>query len=431
MLSKTSPHRPACRQRASSVAWPLARRMRRRAQQPFARNSVHQPVVERVNYTLDLTTGNGGLALANSGGWPAGSRRWTCATATASRSTTPPQRPPRAARGRRGRRPLRRCTRASDAPVTAGTSPPARRASSSPATRPACRAAPTGRASPTRTRTTAVSTNFGCAINTNLAAMVADPAGSGPRRTDTERHRDHELEPRRSTAYRKRTPTGAGGLKASSIDSKRRQLTMNAPWKSGSPGGRDPFAAYLCDEASLDVLRPLAIELGWQPEKCNKGGLRNAVQSLSVSASPNILFVDLSESGDPLNDINALAEVCEPGTVVIAAGQVNDVRLYRDLVASGIHDYLLKPLSTRRSCAMRWPRRRRCSPRPSSRWRRSQAACRHRGDRHARRRRRIDPRDLARLAAQRDRTSCRPRCSISTSISAPARCASISSRAAA
>ena len=38
--------------------------------------------------------------------------------------------------------------------------------------------------------------------------------------------------------------------------------------------------------------------------------------------------------GDPLNDINALAEVCEPGTVVIAAGQVNDVRLYRDLVAS-------------------------------------------------------------------------------------------------
>jgi pilus assembly protein CpaE len=77
----------------------------------------------------------------------------------------------------------------------------------------------------------------------------------------------------------------------------------------------------------------------------NKGGLRNAVQSLSVSASPNILFVDLSESGDPLNDINALAEVCEPGTVVIAAGQVNDVRLYRDLVASGIQDYLLKPFT--------------------------------------------------------------------------------------
>lgn len=120
---------------------------------------------------------------------------------------------------------------------------------------------------------------------------------------------------------------------------------MSAPWKSGMPGNRDPFAAYICDDTALDVLRPVVIELGWQPEKCNKGGLRNAIQSLSVSASPNILLVDLSESGDPLNDINALAEVCEPGTVVIAIGQVNDVRLYRDLIASGIHDYLLKPLS--------------------------------------------------------------------------------------
>ena len=123
---------------------------------------------------------------------------------------------------------------------------------------------------------------------------------------------------------------------------------MNAPWSPTRAGAapRDPFAAYICDENAAEKLRPLCIELGWPIEKINKGGLRNAVQSLSVSASPNILFVDLSESGDPLNDINALAEVCEPGTVVIAAGEVNDVRLYRDLVASGIQDYLLKPFST-------------------------------------------------------------------------------------
>ena len=120
---------------------------------------------------------------------------------------------------------------------------------------------------------------------------------------------------------------------------------MNAPWKPAAVGGRDAFAAFICDEAALDVLRPVTVEMGWQPEKCHKGGLRNAVQSLSITASPNILLVDLSESGDPLNDINGLAEVCEPGTVVIAVGQVNDVRLYRDLLSSGIHDYLLKPLS--------------------------------------------------------------------------------------
>ncbi|MEH6789028.1 AAA family ATPase [Parasphingorhabdus sp.] len=120
---------------------------------------------------------------------------------------------------------------------------------------------------------------------------------------------------------------------------------MNAPWKAGSVGGRDPFAAFVCDDDTLEMLRPVAEEMGWSTDKCNKGGLRNAVQTLSVSASPNILLVDLSESGDPLNDINSLAEVCEPGTVVVAMGQVNDVRLYRDLIVSGLQDYLLKPFS--------------------------------------------------------------------------------------
>ncbi|WP_265570443.1 pilus assembly protein CpaE [Sphingomicrobium nitratireducens] len=119
---------------------------------------------------------------------------------------------------------------------------------------------------------------------------------------------------------------------------------MNAPFQARA-GLREPFTAFVCDDETVDMLRPIAVEYGWSPDKVNKGGLRNAVQSLSVSASPNVLFIDLSESADPLNDINALAEVCEPGTIVIAAGQVNDVRLYRDLVASGIHDYLLKPFT--------------------------------------------------------------------------------------
>jgi pilus assembly protein CpaE len=120
---------------------------------------------------------------------------------------------------------------------------------------------------------------------------------------------------------------------------------MNAPFAMSKSTNRDPFVGFVCDESTADALRVIASEHGWPHEKILKGGLRNAVQTLSVSASPHILFVDLSESGDPLNDINGLAEVCEPGTVVIATGQVNDVRLYRDLIASGIHDYLLKPLN--------------------------------------------------------------------------------------
>ena len=111
-----------------------------------------------------------------------------------------------------------------------------------------------------------------------------------------------------------------------------------------APGGREMFAGYVCDDAALDVLQPVVAELAWHVDSCRKGGLRGALQALSVSPSPAILLVDLSDCPDPLNDIDALAEVCEPGTVVIAMGKLNDVALYRNLLAKGLHDYLPKPL---------------------------------------------------------------------------------------
>ena len=114
---------------------------------------------------------------------------------------------------------------------------------------------------------------------------------------------------------------------------------------SVTAGARDLFTAFVCDDDLARCLKDVLPEIGWPDDKVNKGGLHNAVQTLSVTASPTILFVDLSEASDPLNDINALAEVCEPGTIVLAAGTVNDVTLYRDLVASGIQDYLVKPVN--------------------------------------------------------------------------------------
>ena len=119
---------------------------------------------------------------------------------------------------------------------------------------------------------------------------------------------------------------------------------MNAPVNHRA-GTRDPFSAFMSDVDAEDVVRTTALSFGWPLERIHNGGIHYAVQSLAVSQSPSILLVDLSESGDPLEDINGLAEVCEPGTVVIACGRINDVRFYRDLISSGIHDYLLKPFT--------------------------------------------------------------------------------------
>ena len=120
---------------------------------------------------------------------------------------------------------------------------------------------------------------------------------------------------------------------------------MNAPFNPNAAPTREAFTAFVCDDEFAATIRNVVPEFGWPVEKVNKGGLHNAVQTLSVSASPTVLLVDLSDASDPLNDINSLAEVCEPGTIVIAAGKLNDVHLYRDLIASGIQDYLVKPVT--------------------------------------------------------------------------------------
>lgn len=120
---------------------------------------------------------------------------------------------------------------------------------------------------------------------------------------------------------------------------------MNAPWKPAMLTVRDSFLAFVSDDWTVEAIRPLVAEQGWSVDKVMKGGLSGAIQSLSVQASPQILLVDLSDTPDPASEIGNLAEVCEPGTIVIAVGSVNDVRLYRSLIASGLHDYLLKPIN--------------------------------------------------------------------------------------
>lgn len=121
-------------------------------------------------------------------------------------------------------------------------------------------------------------------------------------------------------------------------------MTTAAEQATGALDGRNSFGAYMCDSASVAAFEALAREQGWKAGSVHRGGIAGAIRALQSGRSPQFLAVDLSESGDPRADINALADVCEPGTLVLTVGMLNDVVLYRDLLASGIHDYLLKPL---------------------------------------------------------------------------------------
>ncbi len=108
---------------------------------------------------------------------------------------------------------------------------------------------------------------------------------------------------------------------------------------------RAPFAAFMCDELSSQILHPLVIERGWSPDMIFAGGIAAGVRMLGGMPCPEFMIVDLSESKDPRADMQSLADVCEAGTVVLAVGTINDVTLYRDLLNAGVHDYLVKPVT--------------------------------------------------------------------------------------
>ena len=110
-------------------------------------------------------------------------------------------------------------------------------------------------------------------------------------------------------------------------------------------GKRETYAAFICDEMSSQILLPVIMDRDWDPDLIFSGGIASAVRALGGMPCPEFLIVDLSESDDPRADMQALADVCEEGTVVLAIGTINDVRLYRDLLHAGVHDYLVKPLT--------------------------------------------------------------------------------------
>jgi pilus assembly protein CpaE len=69
--------------------------------------------------------------------------------------------------------------------------------------------------------------------------------------------------------------------------------------------------------------------------------------ALAISEWPrdlDLLIVDLGKAADPVADAAALKTAVPGNCIVIGVGRINDVALYRDLIAVGFSDYLALPL---------------------------------------------------------------------------------------
>jgi pilus assembly protein CpaE len=78
------------------------------------------------------------------------------------------------------------------------------------------------------------------------------------------------------------------------------------------------------------------------------GGVQAALAFYENASTPNLIIIEsLLDRGPLLADLDRLAEVCDPGTKVIAIGHINDVLLYRELVRRGVSEYVLAPVKVK------------------------------------------------------------------------------------
>src|SRR6218665_230873 len=78
----------------------------------------------------------------------------------------------------------------------------------------------------------------------------------------------------------------------------------------------------------------------------HNGGLEGAIETYKSNPTPNLILVETSLQPDEIpSALERLAEVCDASTRLIVLGHVNDVVLYRELIRSGVSEYIVLPTS--------------------------------------------------------------------------------------
>lgn len=117
---------------------------------------------------------------------------------------------------------------------------------------------------------------------------------------------------------------------------------MTAP-AGGFGEDREPLSAFVADDVTRELIARVAAERGWPNASIQAGGVSAAARALAIVDPPRVLMVDISDSDDPVADIKALIGMLETETRVVVLGTINDVGFYRQMLAVGAADYLLKP----------------------------------------------------------------------------------------
>jgi pilus assembly protein CpaE len=121
---------------------------------------------------------------------------------------------------------------------------------------------------------------------------------------------------------------------------------MRASQAAVSPTqARSGVVAVLQDQATLDRLQGVIRELQLDDELVVTDTLDAALRRLRSGGAPRLLVLDIADLPAPITEVGSARAVGGPDIEILILGSVNDVALYRDLLAAGASDYLVKPPS--------------------------------------------------------------------------------------
>ncbi len=80
--------------------------------------------------------------------------------------------------------------------------------------------------------------------------------------------------------------------------------------------------------------------------KVHMGGVATAIEFYQSAPTPNLVLLESrSEPRELIAQLHQLSQYCDPSSKVVVIGHYNDVSLYRELIRTGISEYLVAPIS--------------------------------------------------------------------------------------
>jgi pilus assembly protein CpaE len=104
------------------------------------------------------------------------------------------------------------------------------------------------------------------------------------------------------------------------------------------------IGAYVLTDAVRDAVDSLSSDRLFLRSTISvwDGGMTGALEYLSSRSAPELLIVESQAHGEALfEELNGLADVCQPGTRVIIVGAENDINLFKSLIEQGISQYFV------------------------------------------------------------------------------------------